>query len=222
MEAAPENAEAFLALLHSEDRQRVGADLARMQSESGIVHSEFRIRHRDGRWLWVEGRGKGISRDPSGRLQQSLGTLIDITQRKLLEAEHQLSSVVFSGIHDGVCVTDEQGYILQVNDAFTQVTGYAAAEAIGQKPNLLKSGVHSPAFYQDMWDKINRHGNWQGEITNRRKDGSVYTEWLNISAVVSRDGLLTNYVGLFSDLTERREAAERIHREIHSTNEGAN
>jgi len=210
MEAAPESAEAFLALLHSEDRQRVGADLARMQSESGIVHSEFRIRHRDGRWLWVEGRGKGISRDPSGRLQQSLGTLIDITQRKLLEAEHQLSSVVFSGIHDGVCVTDEQGYILQVNDAFTQVTGYAAAEAIGQKPNLLKSGVHSPAFYQDMWDKINRHGNWQGEITNRRKDGSVYTEWLNISAVVSRDGLLTNYVGLFSDLTERREAAERI------------
>ena len=210
VEVPPESTEAFLSLVHPEDRERVGADLARIQNENRVVQTEFRVRHQDGRWLWVEGRGKGITRDASGHLQQSLGTIIDITQRKLLETEHLLSSVVFSGIHDGVCITDETGRILQVNDAFTQVTGYEAAEAIGQKPNLLKSGVHSAAFYQEMWDKISRYGNWQGEITNRRKDGSVYTEWLNISAVVSRQGILTNYVGLFSDLSERREAAERI------------
>jgi diguanylate cyclase (GGDEF)-like protein/PAS domain S-box-containing protein len=210
MDCAPDNAEAFLSLLHPDDRERVGAGLGRMRHENCVVQMEFRIRHQDGRWIWVDGRGKGIRRDQSGHLQQSLGTITDINQRKILEAEHLLSGVVFSGIHDGVCVTDEQARILQVNAAFTQVTGYEAAEVIGQKPNLLKSGVHSPAFYQEMWDKINRYGNWQGEITNRRKDGSIYTEWLNISAVTGPEGRVSNYVGLFSDLSERREAAERI------------
>lgn len=200
----------FMALVHPEDRSLVERAIASLQSERNIVRAEFRARHPGGDWLWLECVGKTIRRDDSGKALLSMGTMSDVTLRKTAEAERQLASIIFQGINDGICITDPQANILLINEAFSRVTGYAVGDALGKKPNLLRSGVHSANFYREMWEKIGRYGNWQGEINNRRKDGSLVTEWLSISAVCNRDGAVTHYVGIFSDLSERREAAERI------------
>lgn len=210
LESGPNSVAEFLVRVHQDDRARVEDFLSHLHTESAIVQADFRLRHQDGRWLWVEGRGKAIRRDEFGKLAVSLGSICDISRRKAAEADHQLFGTVFQGIRDGICITDDQCNVLLVNEAFTQVTGYAAADVLGSNPKLLKSGLHTPAFYQDMWAKINLYGNWQGEINNRRKDGAVYNEWLSISAVRGADGALTHYVGIFGDLSERQEAAERI------------
>jgi diguanylate cyclase (GGDEF)-like protein/PAS domain S-box-containing protein len=134
----------------------------------------------------------------------------DITARKQAETEHRLSSVVFTGISDGICITDTDNRILLANAAFTRITGYTLDDVRGQTPAILKSGAHTPIFYKAMWDSIGRHDSWQGEITNRRKDGELVTEWLSISAVRDAQGHLINYVGIFSDLSERKAADDRI------------
>jgi diguanylate cyclase (GGDEF)-like protein/PAS domain S-box-containing protein len=201
----------FLSMVHPEDRSLVEERLTGLSRSGDDVHvEEFRVRHADGRWLWIEARGRALSRDANGVALTSVGTMIDISRRKQAEMERLLSSAVFTSINDGVCITDQDSHILLSNDAFTRLTGYSADEVRGQTPALLKSGAHGPAFYSAMWNAILHNGSWQGEITNRRKDGELTTEWLSISAVNDRDGRLTHYVGIFSDLSERKAAAERI------------
>jgi PAS domain S-box-containing protein len=100
--------------------------------------------------------------------------------------------------------------ILRVNRAFTEITGYSADEAIGQTPHMLSSGRHDPGFYDAMWDSLARTGNWQGEIWNRRKNGEIFPEWLSITAVRDAQGEITNYVGTFADITERKAAENEI------------
>ncbi len=211
IDSGPTTIAEFLALCHPEDRPALESGLTESLLAGGDVAVDgFRARHQDGRWLWLEARGRVIHSDGEGKPLLTVGTMNDISRRKAVEAELRLASVVFTGISDGICITDVDNRILLTNESFTKVTGYAASEALGRNPSLLKSGAHSPAFYKDMWDVLLRLGNWQGEITNRRKDGELVTEWLNISVVRDAAGRLTHYVGLFSDLSERRAAAERI------------
>jgi len=110
----------------------------------------------------------------------------------------------------GMTITNSDKVILQVNQSFTDITGYSAEEAVGQTPRLLSSGRQDVAFYQAMWETINRTGSWQGEIWNRRKNGEIYPEWLTISAVKGDDGAVAHYVGTFNDITLRKEAEEEI------------
>lgn len=207
----PTTIAACIELVHPEDRSGLIKCLEAPPSQGDEIHlEEIRMRHADGHWVWMEARGRILRRDAQGNVALALGTMADITRRKLADAEHRLSSVVFSGISDGVCITDANGDILLTNQAFSKVTGYSQSEALGKNPRVLRSGVHGPDFYRQMWDAINRQGSWHGEITNRRQDGELVSEWLNISAVRDHGGRLTNYVGIFSDLSERHEAAERI------------
>lgn len=111
---------------------------------------------------------------------------------------------------DALMITDAQGVILRVNQAFTETTGYSAEEAIGKTPRILKSGRHDAAFYQAMWDSLMRKGEWQGEIWDRRKNGEVYPKWLSISAVKTDEGVVSHYVGSHIDITERKTSEEKI------------
>ena len=111
---------------------------------------------------------------------------------------------------EGLMVTDANGVILRVNKAFTDSTGYTANEAVGQTPRLLKSDRHDQDFYRRMWQSIIQTGAWQGEIWDRRKDGDVYPLWLTISAVRQENGIVSNYVGSFFDISERKVAEEKI------------
>ena len=128
-----------------------------------------------------------------------------------LLAERNLMAQVFEGSHSGVMITDAEGRIVEVNPAFTRITGYTLDEVRGRNPHLLASGRHDRNFYVGIWRDVRNNGHWQGEIWNRRKNGEVYPEWLSINPVRDRNGELINYVGMFSDITERKQAAQQIH-----------
>lgn len=121
-----------------------------------------------------------------------------------------LASLVVANARVGITITDAAGVILYVNRAFTEVTGYAPEEVIGQNPRLLHSGRHPPAYYEAMWRALLERGSWQGEIWNRRKSGEEYPEWLSIVAVRDTSGALTNYCAIFSDISERKRAEETL------------
>lgn len=122
-----------------------------------------------------------------------------------------LAQKVIEASLDGILITDAQGVIQAVNPSFTALTGYAAEEAIGQTPKLLSSGLHDAAFYQEMWDSLQQHGYWQGEICNRRKNGDLYTEWLTITGIRHATGEIRQFAAIFSDITERKRKEEQIH-----------
>jgi diguanylate cyclase (GGDEF)-like protein/PAS domain S-box-containing protein len=133
----------------------------------------------------------------------------DITERKRTEEQMRIAAVAFQS-RDGMIVTDQRGIILQVNQAFSEVTGYGAEEAIGKTASFLRSGRHDATFYRTLWEAIMREGHWEGEIWNRRKDGGIYPEWLSISGVKNGHGHITHYLGTFSDIREPREAERKI------------
>ncbi len=144
-----------------------------------------------------------------------IGMVQDISARKRDEAELLLAASVFDSTHEGIMVTDTKGVILRVNQAFTQITGYTPEEAVGQTPRLLRSEQHDASFYKQMWATIDGTGFWQGEIWNRRKNGEVYPEWLSISAVKDESGQVIRYIGIFSDITEKKLTEDRIYHLAH-------
>ncbi len=119
-------------------------------------------------------------------------------------------ATVFTNASEGMVITDERAVILAVNPAFTEITGYALQDIAGKTPAVLQSGRQDKAYYREMWAALNGPGQWQGEIWNRRRSGEVYPEWLSIAAVRDAAGRTTHYIGIFSDVTERKQAEERI------------
>ncbi len=211
-DSGPRNIDEALALFHLEDAPLLAAcrEKSASRNTADIEIAELRARHADGSWHWVESRSRTIDHDADGKPLFTIGTMLDISQRKAAEAERQLASAVLTGINDGICITSPDHTIQLTNPAFSRSTGYSPQELLGMTPGLLKSGVHGSSFYRDIHEKLDRHGNWQGEITNRRKDGSLLTEWLNLSSLRDASGNISHYVGIYSDLSERKEAAERI------------
>ena len=112
---------------------------------------------------------------------------------------------------EGRIVTDAQRSILKINKAFSRITGYSAADAIGKTPSLLGSGLHDKAFFAAMNERLAQTGTWQGEIWNRRKNGEVYPEWLTITAVKSARGKVTHYLGTLTDVSERKSIENELH-----------
>lgn len=117
---------------------------------------------------------------------------------------------VLDRLPESLIVTDPSGNILYVNEAFSKVTGYTGAEAIGQNPRILKSERHDAEFYRRIWQNIEKTGFWQGEIWNRRKNGEIYLENLSISVVKDAEGHPTHYLGVFNDITEKKITEDRL------------
>lgn len=130
-------------------------------------------------------------------------------ENKKSEVELRISAIAFES-YESLMITDAEGIILRINQAFTESTGYTAGEVVGQTPKLLQSGRHSADFYREMWETINRTGTWQGEVWDRRKDGGIYPKWLTISAVKGDNGVVTHYVGSHIDISERKAAEIKI------------
>ena len=134
----------------------------------------------------------------------------DLTDIKRSQEKERLVAKVFESMTEGILVTDANGTIVSVNPAFTTNTGYREEEAIGQKPSLLSSGRHHLDFYQEMWTSLLETGQWTGEIWNRRKNGEMYLEEITIHAVKDEQGKTTHYVGVFKDITFRKQMEERM------------
>ena len=149
--------------------------------------------------------------DMAGRTPVMRVAFTDITERRQAEEERRIAAIAFES-QEGMIVTDANGVIIRVNHAFTELSGYSAAEAVGKTPALLRSGRHDKAFYRNMWQALKATRYWQGEVWNRRKNGQLYVAWLTISAVTTPEGGVSHYVGAFSDTTEKSEAAAEIHR----------
>ena len=139
--------------------------------------------------------------DDTGKLIRLQAVGQDITERKRSEAKQELAAKVFYHAREGIVVTDAQGTVIDVNEAFVHITGYSREEAIGQNPRMLSSGRQDPAFYAALWGALTGQGHWSGEIWNRRKDGEVYAELLTISSLRDAQGKTQQYVALFSDIT---------------------
>ncbi|AXK38140.1 EAL domain-containing protein [Crenobacter cavernae] len=149
-------------------------------------------------------------RDAGGRISAVWRMVRDISERREAEERMQLASKVFENTVEGIMITDPDLRIRSVNRAFSKITGYSEDEVLGKKPSVLSSGRHEQPFYESMWQLLSDAGAWQGEVWNRRKDGEVYPEWLAINAVRGAAGEITHYVAVFSDLSERKAADERI------------
>ncbi|BAP90122.1 diguanylate cyclase/phosphodiesterase with PAS/PAC sensor [Burkholderiales bacterium GJ-E10] len=127
-----------------------------------------------------------------------------------LEAQRHLLSSVYDSMQIGVLISDASGIIVAVNPAFTRISGYAGDEVIGANPRILSSGRQDPAFYAAFWRSLTQQGYWQGEIWNRRKNGQLCAEWLSITRVRHERSGEVHYVAIYSDITERKEAQQRI------------
>jgi diguanylate cyclase (GGDEF)-like protein/PAS domain S-box-containing protein len=136
-------------------------------------------------------------------------TLSDITQRKKAEHELRLAATAFES-QEGMMITDANKVILRVNNAFTIMTGYSKEEACGNNANMLSSGRHDQIFYDEMWQKIDSVGYWEGEVWNKRKNGEIYPQKLTITAAKDSNGIVTNYVGTLTDITLRKNAEHEI------------
>lgn len=131
-------------------------------------------------------------------------------ERLLSRYPEHLIMKIFENVTEGIMITDKHKKIISVNPAFEFVTGYSSEEVIGKNPSILQSGMHELPFYLTMWDTIYNSGVWQGEIWNRRKTGDVYPEWLTIMAVKDAEGEITNYCGIFTDLSERKTVEDEL------------
>ncbi|RUP30663.1 MAG: EAL domain-containing protein [Curvibacter sp.] len=127
-----------------------------------------------------------------------------------LAEQRRLAASVFESSLDAIIITDAQARVLSANPAFERVTGYSAAEIVGQTPRLMASGLHDAAFYAALWHGVITEGRWQGEIINRHRSGRLYTALLRIHAVLDDAGQLCHYAGLITDISERKAAEERL------------
>jgi len=134
----------------------------------------------------------------------------DIRERLVTEEKLKLAASVFASAHEGIAITNTLGDIIDVNQSFTRITGYQRDEVVGKNPRLLNSGRQSPEFYDLLWQEVQAKGHWCGEIWNRRKNGEVYAEMLNITTVQNAQGQPQNFVALFSDITALKEHEQEL------------
>ena len=184
--------------------------IAQMRANGGhIVGGESRLRHKDGHDLWVLTTAHFIL-DAAGNIIGIEGTTRDNTRQRRAEEELRLAAKVFESSGEAIMITDAEGRMISVNQAFSRITGYAAADAVGRNASMLASGRHGREFFAEMWRAMLDTGYWHGEIWNRRANGEVFPEWLSISSVRDADGKITHFVGIFSDISERKAAEAKI------------
>ena len=200
--------------IHPDDKQRMLQEVeAHVAGLTPTFHSEFRCRAKDGSWRWVLSRGMMVRRNADGNPVRMVGTHTDITERKRSEEAVQLAALVYENSNEAMMVMDAEGTIMNVNPAFSEMTGYLPAEVIGKHANFLSSGQHDHAFHDELWEIIRTTSRWQGELWSRRKNGGIYAEWLSVSTIFNEDGMPHRRVGLFSDITKKKELEELVWKE---------
>ncbi len=208
------NRRQFGQMIHPSDQARVWQDIQAALQQNLPFELTYRFLTASGteRWAWEKGQG---IKDDHGNLVALEGFVTDITERKQAEAQLVLAAKVFEQSNEAFMVTDAYRNIVMVNPAFTTITGYSEAEALGKSPRLLYSGKQDQDFYRAMWEAINTLGHWQGEILDRRKDGSIYPKWLSISRVHDSQGTVSHYIGIFSDITQHKKNEAHIQKLAH-------
>ena len=176
------------------------------------VPLQLRLQAADGQWFWAEcDIAELAAGDEVGAPAQWVLSVVDITERKLAEDELRISSIAFES-QEGLVVLDAAGNIQRVNQAFTAITGHTQKQACEESSTVVLSTGGDDALRRRVWRLIREEGYWQGEVVNRRRDGSLYSAWMTFSAVRNAAGEVTHYVGTLSDISREKEAQREIHR----------
>jgi len=199
--------------IHPDDLVQVMADVqAHLDGKTSLYSNEHRVRCKDGSWKWFLGRGLVVARDAANKPLRVIGIHTDITERKQAEEKLQLAASVFSTAREAIMISDPDGSIIDVNEAFTRITGFDRGEVIGKHPRILSSDRYGPKFYAAMWRDLKKRGHWYGEIWNRRKNGEAYPATQTIATVHAPEGNVRQYVTIFSDITLLKEHQKQLER----------
>ncbi|MDH4130005.1 MAG: diguanylate cyclase, partial [Spirochaetota bacterium] len=201
--------EGFLNYVHPDDREYLKQAVNDALTNKRIYNIDHRIILPNKTIRYVHEEGE-VHFDEHKNPIRMIGTVQDITERKLVEMELSIASKILENIVEGVVITDPNAVIKLINLAYTTITGYEADEVIGKNPSIKKSGHQNKDFYKNMWDSLINHGFWQGEIWNKRKNGEIYPEWLSITAIKDDMGNITHYIGIFNDITGRKKYEDLI------------
>jgi len=203
------NPQFWVEKIHPEDRDWV-VDFCLSESMKLKSHTfDYRMIAADGRTVWMHDIVRVIP-NRHGRPQELVGVMMDITARKKAELHLRLSQQVFEHTAEGIVITDADFNVLEVNQAYENITGYSREEVMGSPPMILNADLHDIAHYEAIWNTIQEQGQWVGEIWSRRKNGESYPEWLSISQVKNANGAVQNYVAVFTDITQRKLSEEHL------------
>ncbi|GAB6041872.1 EAL domain-containing protein [Endothiovibrio diazotrophicus] len=204
--------DAVMDCVHPDERADLQARMGEAVAALRPFTWEGRIVHEAGeRWVHIE---SNPAPEASGDIRWN-GVVQDIGERRRAEEHRRLTASVFADSHEGIVITDAEARIVEVNEAFSRITGYERDEVLGRNPRLLKSSRQDAPFYAAMWHAITQNGHWSGEVWNRRKDGVIYPEYLTISAVHNHSGKVTHYAGVFADITALKEQERQLERIAH-------
>ncbi|MDO9240453.1 MAG: diguanylate cyclase, partial [Methylicorpusculum sp.] len=203
----------WLKKIHPDDRDRV---MVKVDSLLTVGHAviEYRFYNKQGEFRWVRD-DFNVLYDDNGNAIEILGAWLDITEQKLALEALRRSAAVFENTKDGAVITDLSSIIVAVNPAFCEITGYKAEEVLGKGTSILRSCRHDNKFYHDLWDDLINNGHWRGEIWNRRKNGELYPQFLSISTIHDELGHASNYVGVFTDISQIKQSKERLEHLAH-------
>lgn len=200
----------FIAMVHPQDLEKLENTIARCLASPGEVCSvQYRIHDRNGQLKHLNSKG-WVTVDQYGQPIRMDGVTRDISEFQRRDEQLTLAKLVFDNTSEAILITDRFNRILAVNPAFTDMTGYQAAEVLGQDPAMLSSGRQSAQFYHEMWQNLQHNGSWSGEIWNRRKDGSIYPEYLRINCIYDEQQQPEKFVAIFTDITRQKAAEEKI------------
>lgn len=181
-----------------------------LKGRSEDYQVECRVRHGDGRWVWIEDRGRAVERTASGRVTRMLGTRRDISAGKAVEEQLRLASTVFEAASEGIVILDPEYVLIAINQAFSRVTGFDIDDMLGRNVVELPCSRDARRHFPVIRQALLNHGSWQGELVEARKNGELYPQWLQLSVVRDVRGNVSHIVGFFADLSARRESEERM------------
>ena len=218
-ELAPISIETWNALVHPDDLKKSARLLERhFLGELPYYECEARMRHKNGHWVWVMDRGCLMTRTDDGQPLMMYGTHQDITERKEAEKQLSMAAGVFRHAREGILITSAKGIILDVNAAFTQLTGYARQDVIHQNYQLLSSDRHGELFMKTMLKALHEEGVWSGEYWMPRQDGAVFPALMTIAAVRNRAGEVEHYVTLVADISNLKQNEDKLRLIAHYDN----
>ncbi|HJW23908.1 MAG TPA: EAL domain-containing protein [Rhodocyclaceae bacterium] len=188
--------------------ERVGHDVYLDLAAGREAFRELEFMRRDGTRFW--GRLAGRALNPDDPHAGAVWIIEDLTAGHEANEELVLARKVFEVSSEAIMITDARNRIVSVNAAFQAITGYCREEVLGHDPKFMSSGRHDAGFFLAMWESLQDSGHWEGEIWDKRKDGSVYPKWLTIDTIRDDQGAISHHVAVFSDITERKASEERI------------
>jgi diguanylate cyclase (GGDEF)-like protein/PAS domain S-box-containing protein len=206
--------ETFIGYVHPDDRERVQQGVSDAVQNGTPYNVEHRVVRPDGAERIVLEMAR-VFHDESGDAVRMVGTLLDITERKQVERELLFDKAIIEGVSQPIVVVDQDLTIVDMNDAYCEMSGFSRDELLGQTPAMLKSGRHDHEYYRAMWDSLEHNEKWQGEIWIRNKAGSVVPRLLSITRICEAESQGCRYVGFYSDITALKESEARLEKLAH-------